>query len=297
MKPRQALHWGNPPNGTYNAPIHLGLQRDAFGSPDLLIDTRDNRNGAEYTQALLAGEFDMGHIGTPPLFAALAETDAYVIVGQGVVRHPCFWVVAPPEISSVSDLIGKPVGLNKRRTCSHSIIRTLLNWEGLTETDIDLRILGDYVNITEAIGTQGLAAAVLCEPHVSFAERVYGWRVLIEGRRVIDPSNFGICVYARRTLVEERPDLVARVVQDYGNCVQYAVDHMEQAADALDGRFPGFLVEDIEQAIRRDTPNWTSDVTVDEEFLGVVLIELKSQEVVPGDFALDARMMCTRLAA
>ncbi|MBH62629.1 MAG: hypothetical protein CL569_09305 [Alphaproteobacteria bacterium] len=94
VKPRQALHWGNPPNGTYNAPIHLGLQRDAFGSPDLLIDTRDNRNGAEYTQALLAGEFDMGHIGTPPLFAALAETDAYVIVGQGVVRHPCFWVVA-----------------------------------------------------------------------------------------------------------------------------------------------------------------------------------------------------------
>jgi len=291
------LHWGNPPTGTYNAPIHLGLQRGAFGSPDLLIETRDNRNGAEYTQALLSGQFDMGHIGTPPLFAALAETDAYVIVGQGVVRYPCFWVVAPPEISSANELVGKSIGLNKRQTCSHSIIRTLLSWEGLTEADIDLRIFGDYANITEAIGTQGLAAAVLCEPHVSFTERVYGWRVLVEGRRVIDPSNFGICIYAKRTLLEERPDLVARLVEDYGNCVQYAIDHMDQAADALDGCFPGFLAEDIKKAIQRDTPNWTSDVTVDKDFLGTVLTELKSQEIVPAKFALDARIMFTRLVA
>ena len=297
MQQNQALNWGNPPTGTYNAPVYLGLRRQIFGPPELHVAARDNVNGAEYTQALLDGEFDMGHMGTPPLFAALAQTDDYVIVGQGVVRYPCFWVVAPAEVSSFRDLAGKTIGLNKRRTCSHSIIRTLLDGEGLDESAIDLQILGDYGRITKTIGSGSLAAAVLCEPYVSYVERVYGWRVLIEGRRVIDPSNFGICVYARRNLVEDQPDLVARMVRDYALCVGYAMDHMDEAAQALYGKFPEFLPEDIDKAVRRDTPNWTSDTTIDEPFLSVVLEELKEQSIVPPGFTLDAGMMCPDLAA
>ena len=297
MQQSQVLHWGNPPTGTYSAPVYVGLRRGVFGPPDLRIEARDNVNGAEYTQALLAGEFDMGHMGTPPLFAALAETDEIVIVGQGVVRYPCFWVVAPAEISSVRDLIGKTIGLNRRRTCSHSIIGTLLDWEGLDESAVHLEILGDYARITEAIGSGGLAAAVLCEPHVSYAERVYGWRVLVEGRSVIDPSNFGICVYARRQLLRDQPDLVARVVRDYSHCVRYAMGHMDETAEVLYGKFAGILPEDIDRAVRRDTPNWTSDTKIDEAFLSVVLGELREQSVVPPGFALDASMMCSVLAA
>ena len=229
----KVLNGGNPPTGTNNAPVYLGLQRQMFGPPELHITARDNVNGAEYTQALMDGEFDMGHIGTPPLFAAFAQTDDYVIVGQGVVRYPCFWVVAPADTMSFRDLAGKTIGLNKRQTCSHSIIRTLLDWEGLDESAIDLQILLDYARITETIGSGSLAAAVLCEPYVSYVERVYGWRVLVEGRRVIDPSNFGKCVYARRNLVQDQPDLVARMVGDYTRCVGYAMDHMDEAAQAL----------------------------------------------------------------
>ncbi len=297
MPRRQALHWGNPPAGTYSAPVYLGLQRGMFGPPDLALEAHDNVNGAEYTKALLAGKFDMGHMGTPPLFAALAATDEYVIVGQGVVRYPCFWVVAPAEISSFGDLVGKTIGLNRRQTCSHSIIRTLLGWEGLDESAVHLEILENYTRITDEIGSGDLAAAVLCEPHVSYAERAHGWRVLVEGREVIDPSNFGICVYARRRLLESEPELVAHLVRDYARCVRYAMDHMDEAAEVLDGKFPGFLAEDIERAIRRDTPNWTSDTTVDEAFLSVVVAELKEQSVVPSDFALGAEIMCTDLIA
>jgi len=297
MQQGKVLNWGNPPTGTYNAPVYLGLQRQMFGPPELRITARDNVNGADYTQALMDGEFDMGHIGTPPLFAAFAQTDDYVIVGQGVVRYPCFWVVAPADTMSFRDLAGKTIGLNKRQTCSHSIIRTLLDWEGLDESAIDLQILIDYARITETIGSGSLAAAVLCEPYVSYVERVYGWRVLVEGRRVIDPSNFGICVYARRNLVQNQPDLVARMVGDYARCVGYAMDHMDEAAQALYEMFPGFVPEDIDGAVRRDTPNWTSNTTIDEPFLSVVLEELKEQSIVPPGFTLDAGMMCSGLAA
>ncbi|MDP3766996.1 MAG: hypothetical protein Q8S13_03195 [Dehalococcoidia bacterium] len=78
-----SVRWGNPPTGVYNTPIYLGRERGRFGAR-VAVDVRDNRTGADYTEALVAGEFDMGHMGTPPLFAALARTDAYVVVGQGL---------------------------------------------------------------------------------------------------------------------------------------------------------------------------------------------------------------------
>ncbi len=160
-----------------------------------------------------------------------------------------------------------------------------------------LECLGTYARIAEEVGSGDLSAAVLCEPHVSRVERVHGWRVLTGGREAIDPSNFGICVYARRRLLEDEPGLVARLVRDYGRCVRYATDRPDEAAGALGGTFPGFPAEDIERAIRRDAPDWTSDTAVDAAFLSAVVADLKEQSVVPGDFALNAGMMCADPAA
>ena len=297
MAQNQALHWGNPPTGIYNAPIYLGLVRRTFGPPDLRLTTRDNLSGADYEQALLAGEFDMGHMGTPPLFAALDQTDEYAIVGQGIVRYPCFWVLAPAEVTSFRDLIGKSIAVNKLRTCSHSIVRTLLRWEGKDESAIDLQTLVTPSRIVDAIGSGSIDAAVTWEPFVSYVERAHGWRVLIDGRSVIDPSNYGFCLYARRRLLKDRPDLVRRMMQDYASCVSYGVQHMDEMAEVLYGRFPGMIPEDIDKAVRRDAPNWTFDTTIDRPFFSEVLRELTEQSIIPADFELDAHLMLPKLAA
>lgn len=136
MTDMTTLHWGNSPVGTYTAPVFLGIARGIFGPPGVRVETTENLTGADSTEAVVAGRFDMGHLGSPPLFAALARTDEYVIVGQAIMRSPCFYVVAAPGICSVRQLRGKTVALNKLRTCPHSIIRTLLRWEGMGEGDV-----------------------------------------------------------------------------------------------------------------------------------------------------------------
>lgn len=287
MATRDVLRWGNPPTGIYNTPVYLGLKRGTFGTWGGRVEARDNRTGADYTEALVAGEFDMGHMGTPPLFAALLRTEEYAIVGQGVVRHPCFYVVAPPEVTSVKELARKSVALNKLQTCPHSIIRTLLRCNGVSERDVDLRTLVDGWCINEAIGRGEIAAAVNWEPYVSQAERVYNWRVLADGRTVIVPSNYGFCLYTRRQMIAEEPNLVRQMVADYGASVEYAVEHLDEAAETLYGKLPNILPEDIDRAIRRDAPNWTWDTSIDHEFLAVVLKELKVQGIVPPDLTLD----------
>ena len=282
---RETLRWGNPPTGIFNAPVYLGLARGTLGTWGGRVEARDNRTGADYTDALVAGEFDMGHMGTPPLFAALLRTDEYAIVGQGVVRYPCFYVLAPPDVASVKDLTRRAVALNKLRTCPHSIIRTLLRWNGVAERDVELRTLVDGWRINEAIGRAEVAAAVNWEPYVSQAERVHGWRVLADGRTVIVPSNYGFFLYARRRLIAGEPGVVRRMVEDYGACVRYAMEHLDEAAATLYGRLPNILPEDVDRAIRRDAPNWTSDTSLDRAFLGVVLEELRAQGIIPADFS------------
>lgn len=280
----RTLHWGNSPIGVYAAPVYLGLARGAFGPPGLRVEVTDNLTGADYTENLVAGRFDMGHMGTPPLFAALARTDEYVIVGQAVMPAACFYLVAPPEISTVRDLAGKVIALNKLRTCPHSIVRTLLAREGMTEADVVLKTLVEGVRINEAIGRGEVAAAVNWEPYVSQVERQFGWRVLADGREVIHPSNYGYLLYARRDMAARERALVDRMVADYGACVRYALEHLDEAARTLYGRVPGTRPEDVDRGLRRDAASWTWDTRLDPAFLGRVLTELRAQAVVPPGF-------------
>jgi NitT/TauT family transport system substrate-binding protein len=278
------LHWGNSPIGVYSSPVFLGLQRKMFAPPGVHVEVTNNLTGADYTENLVARRFDMGHIGTPPLFAALARTDEYVIVGQAVMRTACFYVIAPPEVRSLRQLAGKTIALNKLRTCPHSIVRTCLAREGMTESDVVLRTLVEGAVINEAIGRGEVAAAVNWEPYISQAEREFGWHVIADGRTVIDPPNYGYLLYARRRLVEREPALVARMLANYSASVKYAMEHLDEAARTLDGTIPRILPEDVDRALRRDIEGWTWDTRLDPAFLERIVRELRAQAVVPSDF-------------
>lgn len=284
---RTNLHWGLSPIGVYSAPVYLALKRGVFGPPGLAVETSDNITGADYTENLVARKYDMGHIGTPPLFAALARTDEYVIVGQAVMRQACFYVIAPRTVRSLRDLRGQVIALNKLRTCPHSIVRTLLRDAGMTESDVTLRTLIDGWVINEAIGRGEVAAAVNWEPYVSQAERQYGWHVIGDGRTVIDPSNYGYLLYARRSLVADEPKLVTAMVHAYSEAVRYAMANADEAVATLYGRIPGIEPVDIDRGLRRDMAGWTWDTRLDPAFIERVMAEMREQAVVPAEFDVE----------
>ena len=283
----ETFQWGNSPIGTYAAPIFLALARGAFGPPGLRVEVTNNLTGADYTENVVAGRYDMGHMGSPPLFAALARTDAYAVVGQAVMPTACFYLIAPPEVRSVAELRGKVIALNKLRTCPHSIVRTALRQAGLDEADVTLRTLVEGTHINEAIARGEVDAAVNWEPYISQAERRFGWRILADGRSVIAPPNYGYLLYARRALLRRDPGLVAHMIRDYAAAVQYAVEHLDEAAATLEGRIPGITRDDLDRALRRDTPSWTWDTRLDRAFLDRILVELRAQAVVGADFEME----------
>lgn len=281
---REQLRWGNPPSGIYSSPIYLGLQTGSFSCPDIEIYSKDNLTGADYTEALVEGSYDMGHMGTPPLFAALQRTDEYVIVGQGVLKYPAFYLVAHPSISTIGDLLDKDVALNKFRTCPHSIVRTLLRQEGMNEDEVRLFEASDAPSMVEAIKNGKTAAAVLWEPYVSHVVRVYGWHVLAEGQQVILPPDYGFMLYARRAFAAAKPEIVKHVVAAYGQSVRAAQQNLPAAVTATKQYMPQIPVEDLKASLDREAAYWSSDTAIDEKLLSDVLAELKLQAVIPYDF-------------
>lgn len=136
----------------------------------------------------------------------------------------------------------------------------------------------------EAIGEGRLAAACVWEPYASYAERVFGWRVIADGRTVIQPSNYAFLLYARRELLDAEPDVVAGLTREYAEAVRDAIADLAAAARTLHGKIPYVEPIDIDRGLRRDAPNWTWDLAVDGELLEAVTAELREQGVIPAAF-------------
>jgi ABC-type nitrate/sulfonate/bicarbonate transport system substrate-binding protein len=178
------------------------------------------------------------------------------------------------------------ITLNKLRTCLHSIIRTLLRWEGMDEREVRLATLVEAWAIVEAIRRGETAAAILWEPYVSYVERVFGWRVLAEGRTVIAPSNYGFALYARRSLLVGEPGLVLGMLEAYAESVRAAQRDVGAAAATVRNRIPDVLPEDVDKGLAREAPHWSADISLDSGFLQRVTGELEVQTVIPERFEL-----------
>lgn len=88
--------WGAPRSGLHNLPLFLGENNGIFSVPGSDCTIFENISGADYTEELIKGHFDMGHIGTPPVMAALERTDEYSILGTGLCNYPPFYLIAEP---------------------------------------------------------------------------------------------------------------------------------------------------------------------------------------------------------
>lgn len=104
-------------------------------------------------QAMFGGEAPVVLSGGKPVVdSGLEGGDAVFIGGIGVV--PAFYIMAAPEIRSVRDLKGKPVGVTRFGSSSDFTMRLVLKKHGLEPVrDVPIIQIGG--------GMQGMAAALL----------------------------------------------------------------------------------------------------------------------------------------
>lgn len=281
------LKWGNPPTGVINAPVYFALAKGMLAISEADIVATDTANGSEHARALLDSKFDMGHIGAPPLLAALSRTRDYLLVGTGLLRHPPHSLLLPAGVKGLGEIKGRSIGINRRGTCSHSILRTLLAREGMDESQVLIVEMGGGPQGLDSIRQAGLAAAVLWEPYTTTAIRELGWEIFVAGASVWAPSRYCTMIYARRSLVDQEPDLVVAALRSYAGWVTAAQRDQKGAADQVIREMPTVPAEDILSAIAREAPTWSPDTRLDRSLLDRAIGELEVQSVLSAGFRLD----------
>ncbi len=281
------LKWGNPPTGVLNAPVYLARAEGMLTLPEADIAATDTASGGQHARALLDARYDMGHIGAPPLMAALSRTRNYVLVGTGLLRHPPHSMLLPAGVKKLGEIKGRPIGINRRGTCSHSILRTLLAREGMNESEVRIVEMGGGPQGLDSIRHAELTAAVLWEPYTTTAIRELGWEIFAAGASVWSPSRYCTMIYARRSLVDQAPDLVVAVLRSYSGWVRAAQLDQKAAAEQVIREMPTVPAEDVRSAIAREAPAWCPNTSLDRSLLDRAIRELEVQSVLSDGFRLD----------
>jgi len=184
-------------------------------------------NPADQKTALLAGSLDM--CGTTLAHAIQSAAQGQPVVIVAALCNKCSALVVKKDgrINRISDLKGKRIGYVPG-TMHEILLREVLNRNGLLpETDAIL-VRVDFFDMGMALARGNIDAFLAGEPFPSLAlQQGYG-RILAYPYfgESIGTINAGMLV--TRKDVDERPDLVQRMVEAHAKATRYLQDHPDQ---------------------------------------------------------------------
>lgn len=286
------INWGSPPVGLFNFPLDLWAEQGKFAQRGIDLHPNTHLTGQEYGRNIQRGIYDMGHIGTPVFLPAAVGSSEYAVISIGVSDYAPFYFVADPALESLADCKGETFVINKFKTCPHSLLKWHSRQYGLTEDDFEVvELMADSqfdnygMAFLDGIANRRFCAGILYEPYVSMIEREYGWRVLGDYPEISRPANYAILLYARRSWIEQWPELVMRMVSAYFDCARAGRDSADALATYAQ-KFPFIEPVDVRNAIERESRHWKLSMGLDQALLQRVESELIEQQLVPADYSI-----------
>jgi ABC-type nitrate/sulfonate/bicarbonate transport system substrate-binding protein len=241
--------------------------------------------------AQLAGEVD--YTNSYPATIHSAAQGAPLRIVSTVVGAPLFALMARPEIRSIADLRGKPVGITTRGGAVDKVTRALLTDAGL-DADTDVTILpagGQVTVLLDALLSGRVQAAALSPPWFVRA-RDQGLRVLVRTPDVLHEPQNGLSVTVDR-LTQQR-DQVRRVVAAETAAARFVRQNRE-ATVALARDWLNISQAEAEESYDFALPAINPDGRIDVAGLERYVANEKADGTLPADFQVT-RILDTALA-
>ena len=176
-------------------------------------------------QAQLAGNVAISTANSQVVVDVGLQGGDLVAMGA-VINTVAFYVMAPPEIKSVRDLKGKPVGVTRFGASTDFAIRKLLEKYGLQPIrDVPIIQIGGLPEITAALSKRSIYAAPMSYPLAYVAEQS-GMKILANLAKEDIPFMHVGLTTSRRFMKERRAQAKA-FLRAYGRGVRFMYTNKE----------------------------------------------------------------------
>jgi NitT/TauT family transport system substrate-binding protein len=210
-------------------PLYIARDKGFFQQRGIDVDLIIIEQVTEKFGALAAGKLDMVAGGGGTSLIYLTEPDQLQYVAATDDSNGADGVVAKNEITSLADLKGKRIALN-RGGLPELYLATLLKTAGLRESDVALVDMpGDEVG--KAFIAKEVDAAVTWEPWLSRAKATDFGHLLIDTS--VTPGVVCDVLVARKDFVVRHPKEVKAVVDAWHEAVAYFDSHRQEAIELM----------------------------------------------------------------
>ncbi len=186
--------------------------------------------GPQLLEALNVGAIDVGTTGeTPPIFAQAAGAPlVYIGYEPAAPRGEAILVSKDSKISSVAELKGKRVALNKGSNVHYLLVKALAA-NGLKLADIESVYLPP-ADARAAFEAGSVDAWVIWDPFQAAAEATLGARTLTDGVGLVQNYQYYL---ASRGFAAVNREAIGAFLREIDRTDRWAAGHVDEIADLL----------------------------------------------------------------
>jgi len=200
-----------------HAALYVAQEMGLFRKYGLDVNLSYTAGAAQVIQTMMAGENQIATAGGSGVVDAdIAGADLVAVAGM--VNMPAFYIVVQPEIKSIQDLRGKPVGITRFGSSTDFTMRYILKKAGLEpDKDVPLLQMGGQPELAVGIETRRIFAAPMTPPALQ--------KTLKAGARIqIPPKTIGLSfphvgIVVRKTYLAAHRQVVKSFIAGYSEGV------------------------------------------------------------------------------
>jgi NitT/TauT family transport system substrate-binding protein len=211
------------------APMWIAKEAGFFKKHGLDVRLVFIASGPLGTTSILSGEVDVGIIGGfAPIRAITGGAKNLVIIGQSKNRMTGA-IVGKKEISSVQDLKGKRLGIDRVGSNPDMFTQAVLSRFQIDPLkDLQYIQLGSIGQGIPALKAGTIDALTTSTPHDLFAQRL-GFKVILDITAMKIPFAATVLASARNTVERKQPELT-RFMRAYADAIHYYLTNKEGTA-------------------------------------------------------------------
>ena len=224
-----------------------GTLEDKLKSVGYRVVWTEFPSGPPLLEALNVGAIDFGNTGeAPPIFAQAAGAPIqYVAYEPPAPKGEAILVPKDPRLTSVADLRGKKIALNKGSNVHYLLVKALEK-AGVKYSEIEPVFLAP-ADARAAFERGAVDAWVIWDPFQAAAEAATGARTLADGTGIVSNYQF---YFSSKKFLESDPKIVDLVLAELGAVDDWARQDIHAVAEQLAPAI-GLPVAVVEVALKR----------------------------------------------